>query len=154
MNMSSPSCLRPSAGLLAALALLPLIWLAPDTASAAPPATVASCEGIGEAYPILGKQCATQYAKINHAPANAGERLTTFRARVAVLEIFRKALLCNGMYGATRSAQDRFQSGENGHLAALANLRVNMNALADPVIPAAYTHTKLNEVSINKPQCK
>ena len=130
-----------------------VVALAPPAALAAPPATVASCEGIKAAYPVLGTQCENQYAKIKHAPAKPADRLTTFNARVAVLQIFRKALLCNGMFGASKSAQDRFKSGESGHLEALANLRVAMTKAEDPKIPAAYTADDLKSVTINKQQC-
>jgi hypothetical protein len=128
--------------------------LAATAALAVPPATVASCEGIQDAYPILGTQCANSYAKINHAPANAAERRETYSARLAVLQIFRKALLCNGMYGASKPTQQSFSSGEAGHLQALANLNAAMTTAGDANVPAAYTSTDLNSVSINKPQCK
>lgn len=131
-----------------------IVSLAATAALAAPPATVASCEGIKAAYPILGTQCENQYSKINHAPANAEDRLTTFRARVSVLQIFRKTLLCNGMFGAAKSAQDRFKSGEDGHLAALTNLRQAMVAAGDLNIPPAYTADDLKAITINKQQCK
>lgn len=124
------------------------------TLLADPPATVATCEGIKAAYPIIGKKCTTEYNKINHAPANAQERLKTFKARVAVLQNFRKALLCNGMYGASKTDQQRFSSGEEGHLLALANLRVSMVAAGDPNIPAVYTINDLNSITIKKQQCK
>ncbi|BAY29802.1 hypothetical protein NIES2107_16460 [Nostoc carneum NIES-2107] len=77
--------------------LILIISLAPNAAFASPPATVASCEGIQEAYPVLGTQCEKEYNRINHEPGNAKDRLTTFKARVAVLEIFKKASLCNGI---------------------------------------------------------
>ena len=137
------------------LAVVSLIAsLAATAALAVPPATVASCDGIKDAYPILGTQCANQYAKINHAPATAAERRETYAARIAVLEIFRKALLCNGMYNASKSAQQRFSSGEAGHLQALALLNVAMTGAGDPNVPALYTAADLNDVSINKQQCK
>ncbi|HWV06356.1 hypothetical protein [Ralstonia sp.] len=137
------------------LAVVSLIAsLAATAALAAPPATVATCDGIKEAYQILGTQCANQYAKINHAPATAAERRETYAARIAVLEIFRKALLCNGMYNASKSAQQRFSSGEAGHLQALALLNVAMTGAGDPNVPALYTAADLNDVSINKQQCK
>ncbi len=126
----------------------------PVTAFADPPATVASCEGIGSAYSILGTQCSNAYAKINHAPANAEERLSTFRARIDVLEIFRKALLCNGMYGAGQAAQDRFRAQERGHLTALQELHTSMEKAGDPDLPPAYTAQDLNATSIKKAQCK
>ncbi|WP_024974514.1 hypothetical protein [Ralstonia pickettii] len=128
--------------------------LAATAALAAPPATVASCDGIKDAYPILGTQCANHYAKINHAPATAAERRETYSARIAVLDIFRKALLCNGMYGASKPAQQRFSSGEAGHLQALANLNVAMTIAGDPNVPVLYTASDLSDVSINKLQCK
>jgi hypothetical protein len=128
--------------------------MVPATALAAPPATVATCDGIKDAYPVLGTQCQNAYANINHAPVNAGDRLTSFKARKTVLEIFRKALLCNGMYGATKQAQTTFSQGETGHLTALANLRVAMTNAGDPTIPAAYVAADLNGVAINKQQCK
>lgn len=131
-----------------------IVSLASTAAFAAPPATVASCAGIKDAYPILGTQCENQYRNINHAPANAEDRLTTFRARVSVLQIFRKALLCNGMFGAVKSAQDRFKSGETGHLTALANLRQVMISAGDLNIPPAYTADDLTSITINKQQCK
>jgi hypothetical protein len=128
--------------------------LAATAALAAPPATVASCDGIKDAYPILGTQCANHYAKINHAPATAAERRETYSARIAVLDIFRKALLCNGMYGASKPAQQRFSSGEAGHLQALANLNAAMTIAGDPNVPVLYTASDLSDVSINKSQCK
>lgn len=131
-----------------------MVSLAPSAALAAVTATVASCEGIKSAYPILGTQCGSQYAKINHGPKDAAARLTTFNARRSVLEIFRKALLCNGMLGATKAAQDSFKSGEGGHLTALANLRQAMIDAKDPNIPPAYTADDLNSITINKQQCK
>lgn len=130
------------------------VCLAPDAAFAAPPATVASCAGIKAAYPILGTQCETNYSQINHAPANAEERAQTFRARRAVLIIFRKALLCNGMYGAKKSIQQSFSSGEEGHLVALDGVRTSMISAQDPDIPPAYTSEDLQAVRINKQQCK
>lgn len=140
---------------IALLAVVSLIAsLAATAALAVPPATVASCDGIKDAYPILGTQCANNYAKINHAPANAAERRETYFARIAVLEIFRKALLCNGMYGAAKPAQQSFSSGEAGHLQAITNLNGAMTAAGDPNVPAAYTSASLGDVSINKPQCK
>lgn len=128
--------------------------LAATAALAAPPATVASCDGIKDAYPILGTQCANHYAKINHAPATAAERRETYSARIAVLDIFRKALLCNGMYGTSKPAQQRFSSGEAGHLQALANLNAAMTIAGDPNVPVLYTASDLSDVSINKSQCK
>ena len=128
--------------------------LAPHAALAAPPATVATCNGIKSAYPILGTQCKNRYEQIRHAPANAGERRATFKARVAVLEIFRKALLCNGMYGANQAAQDSFRSEESAHLDHLENLRQAMENKGDPNVPAPYTADDLNLVTITKQQCK
>jgi hypothetical protein len=138
---------------LVAMAIL-IVYLAPTAALAGPPATVASCEGIKDAYPILGTQCGKQYEKISHAPANAEERLATFKARVSVLQIFRKALLCNGMFGAKKEAQDKFRSGEAGHLTALDNLRQAMGNANDPNIPPAYTADDLKSITIQKQQCK
>jgi hypothetical protein len=135
-------------------ALILAASLAPAPALAAPPATVATCEGIADAYPILGKQCATAYANINHAPGNAKDRLATFVARRTVLQIFQKALLCNGMYGASSSAQQAFSSAEDGHLQALANVRATMVAQGDPNIPAAYTRADLKSIKMTKQQCK
>jgi hypothetical protein len=136
-----------------AMSLLIVSFL-PTAAHAAPPATVASCQGIKDAYPILGAQCETNYANINHAPANAQERSATFGARKTVLQIFRKAVLCNGMYGASASAQQSFKSGEPGHLQALANLRTAMGNANDPNIPPGYTAADLNAITIIKQQCK
>lgn len=134
--------------------LLVLSTLLPFAALAAPPATVASCAGIAAAYPTdLGPRCNSNYAKINHQPQDAAQRLQTYYTRVEVLKIFRKALLCNGLYGAGASAQQRFGSGENGHLQALANLYQNMQN--DPNRPAAlYTAADLKGIKMNKPQCK
>jgi hypothetical protein len=131
-----------------------MVSLVPAAAYAAPPATVASCDGIKSAYNTLGTQCANAYAKISHAPANASQRLASFKARVAVLEIFQKAMLCNGMFGASAQAQQAFRTGEDGHLTALANLRTAMTAAGDPNIPAAYTADDLNGITIKKLQCK
>lgn len=123
----------------------------PSTATAAPPAVLATCAGIKNAYPVLGTQCENAYANINHAPANAADRLTSFKARKNVLEIFRKALLCNGMYGATKQAQTTFSQGEAGHVTALNNLQVAMTNAGDQNIPAGYNP---DGVTINKQQCK
>jgi len=157
MKNLRPSTARPRhivVRLALAAAPILIISLAPTGALADPPATVASCDGIKAAYPILGAPCAKQYEKINHAPANAAERLVTFNARVAVLQIFRKALLCNGIYGANKATQDRFKSGEDGHLTALANLRLAMVGAGDPNIPAAYTANNLKSIAMTKQQCK
>lgn len=131
-----------------------IIDLAPIATFANPPATVASCQGIKDAYPILGTQCANAYTKINHAPANAKDRLTTYNARISVLNIFRKALLCNGIYGAKQSDQQRFNSEEQGHLMAIKNLRTAMTNAHDPNIPDLYTSKNLNSIKVNKSQCK
>lgn len=143
-----------SKGLGFVLALFSLAWLGTTAARADPPATIANCAGIKDAYPILGTQCTTAYAKISHAPADADERLASFNARVAVLTLFRKALLCNGIFGASSQVQQRFKSGEQGHLAQLVQLRINMAANQDPNIPAAFTQQDLNQTSIRKQQCK
>jgi hypothetical protein len=131
-----------------------ILFLAPTTALASPPATDASCQGIKNAYPILGTQCQNNYAKINHSPANAAERLATFNARVAVLEIFQKALLCNGMWQASQLDQQKFKNGESGHLTALKNLRAAMTAAQDQQIPPDYTEADLKSITIKKQQCK
>ncbi|UGQ47599.1 hypothetical protein [Massilia endophytica] len=131
-----------------------IVSFLPAAAHAAPPATVASCQGIKDAYPILGTQCETNYANINHAPGNAQERSATFGARKTVLQIFRKAVLCNGMYGASSSAQQSFKSGEPGHLTAIANVRTAMVNANDTNIPAPYTATDLNAITMTKQQCK
>lgn len=128
--------------------------LASGAALAAPPATVATCQGITDAYPVLGAQCTNAYAKVSHNPGNATERAAAFRARIPVLQIFRKALLCNGMYGASSAAQRNFKAGEDGHIAALANLRAAMTNAGDANIPAAYTADDLRDSAINKQQCK
>jgi hypothetical protein len=133
-----------------AVSALP-IALAPSGAWADPPATVATCAGIKAAYPILGTQCENNYAKVNHAPANAQQRLSTFQARKAVLIIFRKAALCNGLYGATTASQARFLSGEQGHVVALNALQAAQIAAADPTVG---TLPDLNDVSVTKQQCK
>jgi hypothetical protein len=57
------------------------------------------------------------------------------------------------MYGATSPVQQLFKSGEQGHLTALANLRVAMTNNRDPNIPAAYTAADLKSISIRKQQC-
>ncbi len=137
-----------------ALISLVLIFFTSSIAFAAPPATTASCAGIKQAYPILGTQCEKKYSNISHAPANEKQRLETFRARTAVLEIFRKAMLCNGLFGADKTAQQRFRSGEEGHLTALNNLRVAMDNAGDANLPAAYTAENLKAISIKKQQCK
>lgn len=146
---------RHAAACSASLAAAILMALSiPTAALAAPPATVASCDGIKAAYPILGTQCATAYTTVNHQPGNAAERLASFGARKTVLQIFQKTVLCNGMFGATSAAQQVFLNGEAGHLQALDNLRTAMVNAHDPNIPAAYTATDLKSISINKPQCK
>lgn len=131
-----------------------VITLVPTTALAAPPATVASCGGIKNAYLTLGTQCATAYAGVDHQPDTAAGRLASFVARRTVLQIFQKALLCNGMYGASSAVQQLFKSGEEGHLTALANLRAAMKKNRDSNIPAAYLAADLKSISIRKQQCK
>jgi hypothetical protein len=131
-----------------------LVSLVPTAAVAAPPAALATCPGIRAAYSILGTQCETAYAIIDHQPTSAGERRASFGARKTVMQIFRKALLCNGLYGASKSAQQRFQSGEEGHLTAIDLLHTAMVNAGDPNIPAAFTVADLNLVKINKAQCK
>ena len=139
---------------LVAMSIL-IVSLAPTAALAAPPATVATCEGIKNAYLVLGTQCNKAYNKINHNPLNAAARLTTFRARVSVLQIFQKALLCNGLFGANSSSQQRFQNGETGHLTALTNLHTAMETNNDPNIPPAYGIMDLKLIKINnKMECK
>jgi hypothetical protein len=130
------------------------VCLAPTAVLAAPPATVASCDGIKAAYPILGTKCGNNYAKISHAPATAAKRLESYKARVAVVQIFQQALLCNGMYGASKKVQDQFSSGETGHLTAIANLHTAMTAAGDPGIPALYTAADLKKIKMTKQQCK
>ncbi|MDH5822884.1 hypothetical protein QFW77_07740 [Luteimonas sp. RD2P54] len=152
--MNSPNAqLRARPSRLAA-AMLACALLSPAASFAAPPATVATCDGIKEAYQVLGAQCTAAYGRIAHAPANAQQRLQSYRARIAVLEIFRKALLCNGMYGATADAQRRFASGEPGHLQAIANLHLAMTNAGDPIVPPLYTAGDLGDVSVTKQQCK
>jgi hypothetical protein len=145
---------RPIICLGAVVASILVLALMPAAAFAAPPATVASCEGIKDAYPILGTQCVNTYASISHNPTTPAARHTSFGARKTVLQIFQKALLCNGMYGATAAVQQRFKSGEDGHLQALDNLRTAMKAAGDPDIPEAYEAKDLKSISINKQQCK
>jgi hypothetical protein len=147
---------RPQLAVCAALGALSIVTaaLAPRAALAAPPATVATCDGIKAAYPILGTQCGTAYAKINHAPANATQRSDTYKARVAVVQIFQKALLCNGMYGASKSVQQKFSSGEEGHLTAISNLHTAMTTAGDPNVPALYTAADLKTITMKKQQCK
>lgn len=130
-----------------------MVSLVPAAALAAPPATVATCEGIKDAYLILGTQCGNFYATINHEPVNAADRSASFKARRSVLQIFQKALLCNGMYNATAAAQQLFKNGEQGHLTALANLHAAMLKAKDKGIPLAYTAADLKDVKINKQQC-
>lgn len=125
-----------------------------SAAHADPPATVASCEGIKNAYQVLGTVCAKQYEKISHAPATSEERKTSYAARIAVIEIFRKALLCNGMYNASSALQSSFKSEEGGHLVAIANLHQAMVNAGDPSLPALYTESDLKKVAISKQQCK
>jgi hypothetical protein len=128
--------------------------LAATAVIAAPPATVPTCDGIRDAYPILGTQCKTNYAKIDHAPNTAKKRRQTFTARRTVLQIFRKASLCNMMYGMQGRALANFKSGEPGHLTALKNLRRTMKKKKDPNLPARYTAADLDNVSMTKRQCK
>ncbi|MFL6709415.1 MAG: hypothetical protein ACJ8HI_14525 [Massilia sp.] len=135
------------------MAMLLVTALMPLAALADPPATEASCDGIKLAYNTLGAQCQSAYAKINHAPATAADRLTTFTARKSVLQIFQQAMLCNGMFGATSQQQQRFRTGEDGHLTALDNLHTAMLAAGDPNVPAAFTAAELKEVTIKKQQC-
>jgi len=150
-SAQAPLFMRDLSALAIPIAAIMLLSFTPRPALAAPPATVATCDGITDAYPVLGAQCKNNYAKINHAPANAEERLETYRARAAVLIIFRKVLLCNGMFGAGKNAQEIFRRGEAGHVIALNNLGAAMLLAGDPPPPAAPV---LENISINKQQCK
>lgn len=126
-----------------------------SVARAEPPAKTATCEGIKEAYTVLGTQCENTYELVNHNPTNAAERQQSYTARKTVLQIFQKALLCNGMYGATSAQQDRFKSGEAGHLQALEQLQQAMTNAGDPNVPETYTATLLkNDIKMTKQQCK
>lgn len=130
-----------------------IVSLAPTVALTQSPATEASCAGIKAAYPILGQQCENQYNNINHAPANADQRYSTYNTRVSVVKIFNQALLCNGLLGANKQAQQKFRSAEDGHLTAIANLRTAMVNAHDKNIPNLFTKNDLPN-SINKAQCK
>jgi len=145
---------HPATRLGSVAASILVLALIPAAACAAPPATVASCDGIQAAYPILGTQCVNTYASISHNPTTPAARHTSFGARRTVLQIFQKALLCNGMYGASAAVQQRFKSGEEGHLQVLDNLHSAMENAGDPDIPDAYTAKDLKSISINKQQCK
>ena len=145
---------NPSNRFIARVALLSITALASAAALASPPATVATCDGIKAAYPILGTQCASSYININHEPENAADRLKTYTARKDVMQIFRKVLLCNGMYGAAGPAQQQFKSEEEGHLKALEDLHKSMIKNGDPKVPALYTASDLKSVSMTKQQCK
>lgn len=135
--------------------LVLMALLISTTLLADPPATVATCEGIKAAYPILGKKCATEYAKVNHAPTNQQERAKSLKARVAVLTIFRKAYVCNGIFGARKPAQQAFIQEEEGHLTAVDNLINAMTAAGDPNIPDYDDIVKkLHKISMTKQQCK
>ena len=79
----------------------------------------------------MGTQCERQYEKIDHAANTTKKRVNTFKARLSVLQIFRKAVLCNGMYGARRSDQARFNAREEGHIDAINNLLTNMKHEGD-----------------------
>jgi hypothetical protein len=133
------------------VATILLVSLAPTAASAAPPAVVATSDGIKAAYQVLGVQCENNYAKINHTPANRDQRAATFKARAAVLVIFRQALLCNGLYGATGAQQDRFRSGEDGHVTALTQLHTATITAGDP---NPGNLPDLSSISMRKQQCK
>lgn len=130
------------------------ISLAPTAVHAEPPATVATCPGIKAGYPILGTRCENNYAKIKRPPVNAEERLETYQARVAVMTIFRKALLCNAIYGAQQSIQNAFKGGEAGHLTAIKLLHDSMVANADPTIPDLFTADDLKSIKMTKQQCR
>ncbi|WP_045737943.1 hypothetical protein [Xanthomonas sp. MUS 060] len=136
--------------LLLAAASLPVI------AAAQGPATEATCEGIKAAYPILGASCAKNYATIAKSKTlpelDSAQKLALYQARVAVMQTFRKALLCNGMAGANKAAQQRFQSGEPGHLEAINNLYTSMDPENRP--KKVFDADELNNISINKQQCK
>lgn len=121
---------------------------------AGPPATVATCNGIADAYPILGVQCKKAYERIRHVPKTALERSESFDARKHVLVIFRKVLLCNGMFKATNAMQQQFKSGEENHLRAIANLRQSMVNEGDKNVPETFTEDDLFKVAIKQQQCK
>ena len=133
--------------------LILIVTLMPTIVLAEKPATKASCEGIAAAYPILGEQCENNSNKINHQPADASQRRQTFQARVTVMEIFRKAMLCNGMYGADERSQQPFKNQEKGHLEQLKNLHQAMINHKDPEVPEEYTVDNLRSVTIRKQQC-
>ena len=159
------------------MAMLVVGSLVPAVVLATPPATDASCAGIKNAYPILGTQCQSTYGKINHSISTKDlekfdtQKLQdtykalqdTYKARAQVMEIFKKATLCNGMYGADKAAQVRFTGAEAGHLNALAELYTNMKKVQEEAtkkklklekLPPEYTKARLSEVTISKGQCK
>lgn len=148
---TQPQYLAAHLALAATISLM--FFFAPTAALATPPATVASCAGIKDAYPNLGTQCAAQYANVDHAPANATARRVTFEARRAVMVIFRQAALCNGIHGASTDAQRSFLSGEAGHLEALENLRRSMVNRGDNPLPEEFDIKKLGEIAINDNTC-
>lgn len=126
----------------------------PLAATAQPPAVTNTCEGIKAAYPVLGAQCTKAYKRVNHNPTSEDERYSAYRARKSVLEIFRKAYLCNGYYDASRSSQDRFKSGEDGHIQQLNQLIASMVNAGDQHQPPNFSRRDLSGVSIKKKQCK
>jgi hypothetical protein len=119
----------------------------------------ATCQGVKDAYPVLGATCEKAYAKINHALAGLTcEQLqSTFKARVNTMTVFRQAYLCNGIRGASKAQQNAFIRGQAGHLQALQNLENHMLGLPVPCNPydtVANITTTLNGLSVNKHQCK
>ncbi|QJR15085.1 hypothetical protein [Usitatibacter palustris] len=150
MKNASPRAASLAGAVLAILAAT----LAPTAALAVPPAKEPTCAGIKDAYDVLGIQCGKQYEKITHNPGNAKDRLASYKARIAVMEIFRKAYLCNGMFGATSKQQEKFKLAEPGHLQAIAALNINMINQGDPNVPAVYTANDLDTVKITKINCK
>ncbi|UGQ47600.1 hypothetical protein [Massilia endophytica] len=136
---------------------MPLLiaFVLPTTAYAGGPATDPSCEGIQAAYPILGTQCENAYKRINHSPSTPDERFATFTARKTVLQIFRKAAVCNAVvYDTPSSEQQRFLRDEPGHLEALTNVRDAMVNANDRNIPPEFTIRDLREIRMTRQQCK
>jgi hypothetical protein len=75
------------------------------------------------------------------------------KARIAVMKIFQKALLCNGMFGANRFVQNKFKDGVDGHLTAIRNLHRAMEVEGDRKIPALFEKNDLRGVKIRKLHC-
>lgn len=115
---------------------------------------VVICDGIKDVYLIFGMQCVNYYVKINYVLVIVVEWCEMYFVWIVVLEIFYKVFLCNGMYGVLKLVQQCFLSGEVGYFQVLVNLNVVMMVVGDLNVLLVYIIVDLNDVLINKQQCK